>query len=45
MVAKSENIDVDKIIAKLLACTNGKEAKLTENEIRALCYEAREIFM
>ncbi len=45
MVTKSENIEVDKIIAKLLACTNGKEAKLTENDIRGLCYEAREIFM
>jgi len=38
VAAKSENFEVDKIIAKLLACTNGKEAKLTENEIRGLCY-------
>lgn len=45
MASKSENIEVEKIITKLLACTNGKEVKLTENEIRGLCYEAREIFM
>ena len=44
------DIDVDKIIDKLLDCRDKKKdtikpVNLTENEIKSLCLKAREIFM
>ena len=45
--ANSINIDVDKIIDKLLEVKDkkpGKQVNLTEQEIRGLCMQAREIF-
>lgn len=40
----SEEIDVDKIISKLLE-NGGKDVKLLESEIRGLCLKSREIFL
>jgi serine/threonine-protein phosphatase PP1 catalytic subunit len=45
--SNSVNIDVDKIIEKLLEVKDkkpGKQVNLTEQEIRGLCIQAREIF-
>ena len=44
------DIDIDKIIDKLLDCRDKKKdtikaANLTENEIKTLCIKSREIFM
>mmetsp|Transcript_54380 Transcript_54380/g.62533 ORF Transcript_54380/g.62533 Transcript_54380/m.62533 type:complete len:319 (+) Transcript_54380:53-1009(+) len=44
----SPDIDVDKIISKLLEVRGskpGKQVNLTENEIKGLCIKAREIFI
>ena len=44
----SLDIDVDKIISKLLEVRGskpGKQVNLTENEIKGLCNKAREIFI
>ncbi|KAL4455459.1 hypothetical protein ABPG74_012611 [Tetrahymena malaccensis] len=46
--AKQVDIDVDSIIEKLLVCKEykpGKQASITEQEIRGLCIKAREIFI
>lgn len=46
--AKELDIDVEVIIEKLLACKDykpGKQANITEQEIRGLCIKAREIFI
>jgi serine/threonine-protein phosphatase PP1 catalytic subunit len=48
MVDKSIDIDVDKIIEKLLdvkGSKTGKNVNLTETQIRALCTKSREIFL
>jgi len=45
---KQVDIDVDNIIEKLLACKDykpGKQANITEQEIKGLCVKAREIFI
>lgn len=45
--ANAINIDVDKILEKLLEVKDkkpGKQVNLTEQEIRGLCIQAREIF-
>ena len=42
---KREEIDLESIIVRLLASKNGKEVKLTETEIKGLCFRAREIFL
>ena len=42
------DIDIDKIISKLLAvrgCKPGKQINLTEQEIRGLCSKSQEIFI
>lgn len=42
------NIDVDKIIEKLLSVKGlkpGKQVNLLENEIRGLCIKSMEVFM
>jgi serine/threonine-protein phosphatase PP1 catalytic subunit len=44
MTDKAEEIDIDKIINKLLE-NAGKDVKLLESEIRALCLKSREIFL
>lgn len=41
---QNEEIDVDIIINKLLDA-KGKDCKLLESEIRAICLKAREIFL
>jgi serine/threonine-protein phosphatase PP1 catalytic subunit len=41
-------IDVDSIIERLLEVRGsrpGKNVQLTENEIKGLCYKAREVFL
>jgi serine/threonine-protein phosphatase PP1 catalytic subunit len=46
--ASSTEIDIDKIIEKLLDVKDkkpGKSVNLTENEIRALCIRSRDVFM
>jgi len=42
------SIDVDSIIERLLEVRGsrpGKNVQLTENEIKGLCYKAREVFL
>ena len=42
------SVDVDNIIERLLEVRGsrpGKNVQLTENEIKALCYKAREVFL
>lgn len=41
---RPDEIDIDKIINKLLD-RSGKDIKLLESEIRAICLKAREIFL
>lgn len=41
---QAEEIDVDTIINKLLE-SKGKDCKLQESEIRAICLKSREIFL
>ncbi len=43
-MSKSQEIDIDIIIEKLLL-DGGKSSKLLESEIRALCLNAKEIFL
>ena len=48
MVVEDDDINIDKLIEKLLeVCTgtNGKFVQMTENEIRGLCLKSREIFL
>lgn len=42
------SVDVDSVIERLLEVRGsrpGKNVQLTENEIRGLCYKAREVFL
>lgn len=46
--AQTTSIDVDSIIERLLEVGGsrpGKNVQLTENEIKGLCYKARDVFL
>jgi hypothetical protein len=48
MISSNNDLDVDKLIEKLLEVKGskpGKQVNLPENDIKALCMAAREIFI
>lgn len=48
MMQKSDDIDIDKVIEKLLEVRGskpGKKVNLTDIEIKTLCIKARDVFI